>query len=97
MIGSAAGARLAVRNGDRLVRAMVLVVVLAVVVKLAVDLAGVKHPAKPAVARSTARAFDTDVNLACVVNERRRLAIGGRPAATVSDCRTSKAAAGCSG
>ena len=39
VIGSAAGARLAVKNGDRLVRAVVLVVVLAVVVKLAVDLA----------------------------------------------------------
>ena len=39
VIGSAAGARLAVRNGDRLVRGVVLVVVLAVVVKLAVDLA----------------------------------------------------------
>ena len=38
VIGSAAGARLAVRNGDRLVRAVVLVVVLAVVIKLALDL-----------------------------------------------------------
>ena len=39
VLGSATGARLAVRNGDRLVRAVVLVVVLAVVIKLAVDLA----------------------------------------------------------
>ncbi len=39
VIGSAAGARLAVKNGDRLVRAFVLVMVLAVVVKLGVDLA----------------------------------------------------------
>ena len=39
VIGSAAGARLAVRNGDRLVRVVVLVVVLAVVIKLAMDLA----------------------------------------------------------
>jgi hypothetical protein len=38
VIGSAAGARLAVRNGDRLVRGVVLVVVLAVVVKLTTDL-----------------------------------------------------------
>ena len=38
-IGAATGAHLAVRNGDRLVRGVVLVVVLAVVVKLAVDLA----------------------------------------------------------
>jgi uncharacterized membrane protein YfcA len=37
-LGAATGAHLAVRNGDRLVRAVVLVVVLAVVVKLAVDL-----------------------------------------------------------
>jgi uncharacterized protein len=39
VVGSAAGARLAVKNGDRLVRGFVLVMVLAVVVKLAVDLA----------------------------------------------------------
>jgi uncharacterized protein len=38
-LGAATGAHLAVRNGDRLVRGVVLVVVLAVVVKLAVDLA----------------------------------------------------------
>jgi uncharacterized protein len=38
-IGAATGAHLAVRNGDRLVRVVVLVVVLAVVVKLGVDLA----------------------------------------------------------
>jgi uncharacterized membrane protein YfcA len=37
-LGAATGAHLAVRNGDRLVRGAVLVVVLAVVVKLAVDL-----------------------------------------------------------
>jgi uncharacterized membrane protein YfcA len=37
-LGAATGAHLAIRNGDRLVRAVVLVVVLAVVVKLAVDL-----------------------------------------------------------
>ena len=39
-LGAATGAHLAVRNGDRLVRAVVLVVVAAIVVKLAVDLAG---------------------------------------------------------
>jgi uncharacterized membrane protein YfcA len=39
VVGSAAGARLAVKNGDRLVRGFVLVMVIAVVVKLAVDLA----------------------------------------------------------
>jgi len=39
-LGAATGAHLAVRNGDRLVRAVVLVVVAALVVKLAVDLAG---------------------------------------------------------
>jgi uncharacterized membrane protein YfcA len=39
VVGSAAGARLAVKNGDRLVRGFVLVMVFAVVVKLAVDLA----------------------------------------------------------
>jgi uncharacterized membrane protein YfcA len=39
VIGSTTGAHLAVRNGDRLVRGAVLLVVLAVVVKLAVDLA----------------------------------------------------------
>jgi uncharacterized membrane protein YfcA len=39
VIGSTTGAHLAVRTGDRLVRAFVLVVVSAVVVKLAVDLA----------------------------------------------------------
>ncbi|HLK89975.1 MAG TPA: TSUP family transporter [Polyangia bacterium] len=39
VIGSTAGARLAVRKGDRLVRGVVLVVVLAVVVKLGFDLA----------------------------------------------------------
>ncbi|HVV48060.1 MAG TPA: TSUP family transporter [Polyangia bacterium] len=38
-LGAATGAHLAVRNGDRLVRGVVLLVVLAVVVKLAVDLA----------------------------------------------------------
>jgi uncharacterized membrane protein YfcA len=37
-LGAATGAHLAVRNGDRLVRAVVLVVVAAIVVKLAVDL-----------------------------------------------------------
>jgi uncharacterized membrane protein YfcA len=37
--GAAVGAHLAVRNGDRLVRAVVLIVVAAVIVKLAVDLA----------------------------------------------------------
>jgi hypothetical protein len=37
-LGAATGAHLAVRRGDRLVRAVVLVVVLAVAVKLAVDL-----------------------------------------------------------
>jgi hypothetical protein len=37
-LGAAAGAHLAVRNGDRLVRAVVLLVVAAIVVKLAVDL-----------------------------------------------------------
>jgi hypothetical protein len=37
--GAAIGAHLAVRNGDRLVRAVVLIVVAAVIVKLAVDLA----------------------------------------------------------
>jgi uncharacterized membrane protein YfcA len=37
--GAAIGAHLAVRNGDRLVRAVVLVVVAVVIVKLAVDLA----------------------------------------------------------
>lgn len=39
VIGSTTGAHLAVRNGDRLVRGFILVVVAAVVVKLAVDLA----------------------------------------------------------
>src|SRR5262245_29426389 len=38
-LGAAAGAHLAVRNGDRLVRVVVLVVVAAIAVKLAVDLA----------------------------------------------------------
>ncbi len=38
-VGAATGAHLAVKNGDRLVRGVVLVVVLAVVVKLGVDLA----------------------------------------------------------
>ena len=38
-LGAATGASLAIKNGDRLVRAVVLLVVLAVVVKLAVDLA----------------------------------------------------------
>jgi len=38
-VGAATGAHLAVRNGDRLVRAVVLVVVAAIVVKLATDLA----------------------------------------------------------
>jgi uncharacterized membrane protein YfcA len=37
-LGAATGAHLAVRNGDRLVRAVVLVVVAAVIVKLALDL-----------------------------------------------------------
>jgi uncharacterized protein len=37
-LGAAAGAHLAVRKGDRLVRAVVLLVVAAIVVKLAVDL-----------------------------------------------------------
>ena len=37
-LGAVTGAHLAVRNGDRLVRAVVLVVVAAIVVKLAVDL-----------------------------------------------------------
>lgn len=39
-VGAATGAHLAVRNGDRLVGAVVVVVVLAVVAKLAVDLLG---------------------------------------------------------
>jgi uncharacterized membrane protein YfcA len=38
-LGAATGAHLAVRNGDRLVRAVVLVVVAAVIIKLATDLA----------------------------------------------------------
>ena len=38
-LGAATGAHLAVRKGDRLVRAVVLVVVAAIAVKLAVDLA----------------------------------------------------------
>jgi len=38
-LGATTGAHLAVRNGDRLVRSVVLVVVAAIVVKLAVDLA----------------------------------------------------------
>jgi uncharacterized membrane protein YfcA len=38
VIGSAAGAHVAVKNGDRLVRGVVLIVVLAVVIKLATDL-----------------------------------------------------------
>ncbi len=38
-LGAATGASLAIKNGDRLVRAVVVLVVLAVVVKLAVDLA----------------------------------------------------------
>jgi uncharacterized membrane protein YfcA len=45
-IGAATGAHLAVRNGDRLVRAVVLVVVLAVVAKLAGDLLWA-HPIGP--------------------------------------------------
>jgi uncharacterized membrane protein YfcA len=38
-VGAATGAHLAVRNGDKLVRAVVLLVVAAIAVKLAVDLA----------------------------------------------------------
>jgi len=38
-LGAATGAHLAVRNGDRLVRAVVVLVVLGIVVKLAADLA----------------------------------------------------------
>jgi len=38
-VGAAIGVHLAVRNGDRLVRAVVLIVVAAVIIKLAVDLA----------------------------------------------------------
>jgi uncharacterized membrane protein YfcA len=38
-LGAATGAALAIKNGDRLVRAVVLLVVLAVVIKLAIDLA----------------------------------------------------------
>ena len=68
VIGSAAGARLAVRNGDRLVRAVVLVVVLAVVIKLAVDLAGLtRTPLQPAARRrilNAAGGLDADVELA---------------------------------
>jgi uncharacterized membrane protein YfcA len=44
-LGAATGAHLAIKNGDRLVRAIVLVVVLAVVVKLALELAS--GPASP--------------------------------------------------
>jgi uncharacterized membrane protein YfcA len=39
-VGAATGAHLAVRNGDRLVGAVVVVVVLAVAAKLALDLLG---------------------------------------------------------
>ena len=38
-VGAATGAHLAIRNGDRLVRAVVLVVVAAIIIKLALDLA----------------------------------------------------------
>jgi hypothetical protein len=38
-LGAATGAHLALRNGDRLVRVVVLVAVLAVVIKLAVEAA----------------------------------------------------------